>query len=482
VVINFIKRIFQRDVDSAVVSVKQLRKIAELRFGEFTLKLATDADSDVVCRQLLRVVPGKRIVAEAIWQNKVVIAKVFYQRGQAKRHFMREQSQSAQLSFRGVLCPKILYAGNTQDPRVKIIIYEKVLGVALETLWKNKTTIASVRLLLQAMSIELATQHVLGVLQRDLHFKNFFVNKQKIITIDAGQVSFFDKPLSKKVSLKHLSLYFSQLGIGRFKLLKLLYETYAHARGWQIKEKDFRMIKRFVKFYQENRWERLQKKLLRTSSQFYVTKSFTQFVSFDKDYATPALQFCLLDPQQTASLGVTLKNGNSSTVSLVDIDNKKVVIKRYKIKGFWHGLRRCLRPTRAFTTWFLSHYLSMLDVAIPRPIAIVEKRFGFLKRESFLLMDYIPGEHAKDFFQHASGPQAQSVADKILFLLKKLSLLKLVHGDFKQTNVIIYQDNPYLIDLDGMVKKALFKKHQHIDYNRFMMNWRDTPEIAMLFK
>ena len=70
----------------------------------------------------------------------------------------------------------------------------------------------------------------------------------------------------------------------------------------------------------------------------------------------------------------TLKDGNSSTVMVVRVNDRPVVVKRYNIKGRRHGLARALRATRAARAWRNAHALLFDGVPTARPLAMLEKR------------------------------------------------------------------------------------------------------------
>ena len=44
----------------------------------------------LVCRKLLRLIPGKRMVCAALWGERRVVVKIFLDRHKAERHWRRE--------------------------------------------------------------------------------------------------------------------------------------------------------------------------------------------------------------------------------------------------------------------------------------------------------------------------------------------------------------------------------------------------------
>ncbi|MDA3918382.1 MAG: hypothetical protein PF690_15610 [Deltaproteobacteria bacterium] len=67
----------------------------------------------------------------------------------------------------------------------------------------------------------------------------------------------------------------------------------------------------------------------------------------------------------------------------------------------------------------------------------------------------------------------------------KLKSLKISHGDMKADNILIHDDKPFFIDLDSMKwhkRELRFSHAWKKDMKRFMKNWKNSPEVAGLFK
>jgi tRNA A-37 threonylcarbamoyl transferase component Bud32 len=160
-----------------------------------------------------------------------------------------------------------------------------------------------------------------------------------------------------------------------------------------------------------------------------------------------------------------------------------VVVKRYNIKNFWHGVNRALRLTRAAISWANAHRLLMYGIATAAPIALLEKRCGVIRRQAYFLAEYIEAPDAAEFFADASVSDAQkdALARHIAALFHKLYLLGIAHGDFKAGNMKIVTGKPVLIDLDSMREYRsdwqLDRRHVR-DLRRFMRNWPHDSEVS----
>jgi len=80
----------------------------------------------VQCKGHLRVVPGRREVYDAEWNDRSVVVKVFSQRRGAVRRLRREWAGLCQLRSRGVNAPEPLFYGETKNGRQAVVV-EKIV-------------------------------------------------------------------------------------------------------------------------------------------------------------------------------------------------------------------------------------------------------------------------------------------------------------------------------------------------------------------
>lgn len=454
----------------------------------FPFQLCIDHEKFLICEEILRIVPGKRLVVSGTWDGQTVVAKLFFSR-EAERHVMRDVKGVLILQQANVPAPRLLYQGSAHKKRTQVIIFEKIEeAVNLEHIWQQKDDYLEIDTLMRSFTIELATQHVLGILQNDLHLNNFLVTDKRIYTLDGAAITQFDMPLDKKNSLENLGLFFAQLGVGTEKLQQELFQIYVKARGWLVKKEDLHLLKIAFKTSWQERWRRYHKKIFRNCSAFKKTNKLFRSMIYDRDYQSPAFLNMLQNPDLIFkdSNTVILKNGRSSTVAKITIGDRVFVIKRYNIKNILHWLRRVLRDTRAKNTWRLSQRLRLFGVPTAKPVAYIENHILGLRGKSYFIMEYVPGLDGGTFFSayRSNDSRYELVAKRILKLIHYLSELKLTHGDLKKTNIIIHRDQPLLIDLDGMTEHKLSLRFQIAykkEIQRFMRNWDNTPHIFDLF-
>lgn len=453
-------------------------------------QLTLEDGSVLHANKVVRVLPGRRLVAFGVWQNQQVVAKLFFDPKQALRHSKKDADGVKLLLERKIPTPVLLYQGLAADLPIQVLLFNRILDAdSLEQTWQNKKNVEGILPSLEMVVVELATQHVTGTVQHDLHFKNFLLTEKIIYTIDGGQVEGFPHLLSKKVSMENLALFFSQMGVGMEKYQEHLFKYYAKARGWRLKSQDMTDMFLLIREWNDERWRKFEKKIGRNSTQFCQVKTWRTHCVYDRSYSGKDFKRFLADPDYafqhpTAQL---LKNGRSSTVVKVMLDDKTLVIKRYNLKNLWHRLRRCMRSTRAFHSWRLAHKMKLFGIPTATPVAYLEDSIAGLKGKSYYVMEYVPGEHAGDFFVGIQDSQTtQDVIQRIINLLRNLRKLEVTHGDLKMTNILIdNQYQPVLIDLDGAAEhrsvSGLNDAWQQ-EIKRFLENFRDIQVVRKKFE
>ncbi len=202
-----------------------------------------------------------------------------------------------------------------------------------------------------------------------------------------------------------------------------------------------------------------------------------------KAYYTKAMQQVLNDIDKAMRSPIkVLKDDATSTVVVIEIDGNKVVIKRANTKGFMHRIRRLFLPTRARKNWYFANKLNSIGINTFTPIALKEERFFYLKGRSYLLCSYIEGIDALHYFAYGALPKPQFtlVANRILAMMQRLAKHWLTHRDLNLSNIILVNDEPWLIDLDAMkahVFSFFAQRGAKRERARFMENWLEAPNV-----
>ncbi len=431
------------------------------------------------CTALLRTIPGKRDVYDAVWDGRRVIVKVFSRGIGAKRRLEKEWRGLTLLQERGLSAPAPLFYGKTIDRRWAIV-QEKITDSStfLEVLERGDRTDDNVRLLAPVFRV-LAAQHAKGVLQKDLHLGNFLLGQGRFYTLDAAQISFFQGQIGRRKSLLQLALLARSLEETDEESLSRLYGTYFEARGWAESASDKRLLGRYAARHRRSGVRNGLKKCLRTSRRYSRIKTGAYTAVFSRSFC-PGDERDEFIKQIDALMdsGQILKDGRTCYVSRTLWGDKEVVVKRYNHRGLVHSLRHSLKGSRARRSWLHAHRLMMLRVPTPHPLAYIERRRGGLVWNSYLVTEYVAAPHFEEFLRRGDGAEEArtAAAGPVLELLETLAGHGITHGDLKHTNILVTETGPMLTDLDGMkvhLCRLMCRRRHAKDIESFSRRGRD---------
>lgn len=441
--------------------------------------------SPIYVEAVVRTVPHQREVVRGSWLSDTQLLHPVYAKKftgpRAVQHYSRDLKGISDLQAAKIPTPALLFQGMTQDEDYVLVFLAIPNAFNAMQTWQHLNTKARYALAKKLVKT-VAQHHDAGLLQTDLYLKNFLVDGDVIYTLDGDGVRKY-KRLSKKQALKNLSILLSKLDVLQLEAwLADLLNTYTEARSLMAMP-DRSFIKKMVNRYRQRAASHYaDKKVFRQCSDVNVTASQGLFVAASSD-ANITL------PSDMAELDVLiqphnlLKNGNTCTVGLAEIDNKKIVIKRYNIKNFWHGLSRAFRPSRAETSWANAHRLNILGIATAKPIAVYEQRTFGLRGKAYFLAEYLDLPDVAEYFAQTQNKTKRAEAVKnLVILFYKLYLLQISHGDMKATNIKMQGTQPVLIDLDSMRQHRKSNPAAHVrDLQRFMQNWKDNTSLYNAF-
>jgi tRNA A-37 threonylcarbamoyl transferase component Bud32 len=446
------------------------------------LSLALSDGSSLFCEEFVRVIPNKRLVCRAVRHQKPVYAKIFIGK-KSQAYAARDAAGVKHLQAANIATPSLLCATGIVGNQGHVLVFEAIENAQnTEEVWlklNSKQRLSLAKKLVQ----EIAKHHNADLLQTDLYLKNFLLDDEKIYTLDGDGIRQYTK-LSEQQALQNLSVLLSKFDVLELEnWLADLLKTYAEARNWQAVP-GANLIKKMTNAHRQ-----------KVASNYADKKVFRQCTDVSMHALEAALVLVCraydnidfsgdLDALLTAQN--LLKNGNTCTVALVEMGGKKIAIKRYNIKNFWHGLSRAFRQTRAAVSWANAHRLIILDIATAKPIALIEQRkFGLFKSKAYFFAEYIDAPDAAQFFAECADKTARAETIKnMVTLFYKLYLLKISHGDMKATNIKIVDNRPVLIDLDSMCQHRTYFSSSvaHLrDLSRFMQNWQNEPALYNAF-
>ena len=437
------------------------------------------------CTTMLRHLPGKRLVCLGVYGDRQTVAKIYVDSKRAHVHAEREVRGARAMIERGIRTAPLLAVASIEG--IHVVAYERVMPAQTAAeLWTSATPSERVRLFRRLVQT-VAQHHNAGLLQEDLHLGNFLISEDRVYTLDAAAVVIEQAPVERRKALENLALLYAQVPPAHDASNLAAFEDYARIRNWPISNKDLADLRGTIDRQRERRERLFFRKVFRESSAFVCRKRLEHYYVCDRRDYNDAMRRALEHPESLFEDARFLKRGNTATVAVAQVGGREVVVKRYNIKGPLHALNRAFRPTRAATSWRNAQRLRFYDIATPRPIALVEKRFGPLRRTAYFITEFHPGEAASEFFSRNDVPQEQKrrIAERIAALIGSLRTLRLSHGDMKATNFLVSGEDVALIDLDAMHKHRSTSRAACAlarDVRRFMQNWSNDPDVAGLFR
>jgi tRNA A-37 threonylcarbamoyl transferase component Bud32 len=445
-------------------------------------------ESGISLQKVVRTIPNKRYVCSGIFENRAVYAKIFIGKS-ATAYALRDKEGAKLLKQACILTPELLLSQGLEDGK-HFLIYAAVENTQnAEEVWRSSDNTRRF-LLMQQLVRTLAAHHQAGLLQTDLHLKNFLVQstsavEMQIYTLDGDGIRQLRSFFSKSQCLKNLATLFSKFDVLDDVWIPSLFQLYCEQTGIVCSiEGKANICSQTQKIRHRVATGFADKKVFRTCTDVNVTQKFSQFVAITSGFDLEKLALASLD-QYLAEPQRNIKNGNTCTVAKAELAGRHVVIKRYNIKSLWHGLSRAFRPTRAAKSWANAFRLHILGVSTPKPIALIEKRWWGLRGKAYFLSEYLDAPDGYDYFTKIKNKKLQAVAIKnIVYLFYRMYLLKLSHGDMKSSNIKVLDGNPYLIDLDSMRQHRCdyFALKAHVqDLRRFMQNWQAQSALYNMF-
>ncbi len=456
------------------------------RSPQLPLALELVAPDTLQIEQWLRVLPGQRYVGVALWQGRKVLAKLLVG-GKAERHFARELNGTRLLAAQEVNTPLLLASG-WQSGEGGWLLFEYLDGAeSLDCAWQSvcqQPLLSDVQteVLGSALSA-IAHLHAKGLWQADLHLDNLLQQAGQLYVIDGGgvQTEIPGKPLSRKMVLANLGVFFAQLPAELKPFIEELLVHYLlanpeHALPLEALDREIARVRKW-------RLRDYLKKNGRDCTLFSARLGAFGLRVVRRD-AEQALQPLLDDLDVRIESGHIHKTGGAATVVRVVQGDQPLLVKRYNIKNLAHWCKRFWRPSRAWHSWREGNRLLHLGIATPRPLAVLERRWCWLRGRAYLITEYLSGQDIIARFQPylaSVPPEAELLALDRLFaaLLRE----RISHGDFKGYNLFWDEERWSLIDLDAMQQHRSdrsFMRAYARDRARFLRNWPADSALHQL--
>ena len=436
----------------------------------------------LLLERLLRVLPGQRYVGLARWRGRLVLAKLMVG-GKAERHFQRELSGARLLAEQGLCTPTLLAEGFVVG-QGGWLLFDYLEGA--ESLWdvwrvaerEDLLSFAQQSVLGEALAV-IGQLHARGLWQADLHLDNLLRHGGRLFVIDGGgvQVETAGQPLSRQRVLENLGVFFAQLPaelepFTEELLVHYLLANAEHALPLEALLREVEKVRRW-------RLRDYLKKAGRDCSLFAAKIGAFGLRIVRREQETELVSL-LVDPDAAVETGHIYKTGGAATVARIELNGRPLVLKRYNIKNWLHGLKRFWRPSRAWHSWVEGNRLELLGIATPRPLAVIERRWCWLRGRAYLLTEYCGGpDLIARFAPYVESAPPESELAALDRLFAALIRERISHGDLKGHNLFWDEGRWSLIDLDAMRqhrRQASFARAYARDRARFLRNWPvDSP-------
>lgn len=448
-------------------------------------KYRLDNGKELTCVQVMRSLPGKRLVFAGEYKGSKVVAKLYLDPQKAEKHWRRELNGLDVFSKCEIATADLLYAGKTEPDGHPVIVLAQLVGLkSVKQEWETAADQAKEQLL-RRMVMLLARHHQTGLCQTDMHLDNFMLSDDEIFSLDGAGVKFYQGGVGLEASLDNLALYIAQHTPEWESRVADIYSQYAIERDWQHGP-DCELLLRKVRDARELRWKEFRNKLFRSCTAFAYTNDSDGYQVVSNKYQTGEMFELLQNPDASfPGREHALKNGNTCTVWPAAVGGLDLVIKRYNVKNFWHGLKLKLLSGRGERSWVNGHRLLFYGVPTPAPVALLERRSGLFPTV-YLLAVRAQAVSAGEWFQDQSLTMEDKIGmvDQIAKILHIMQQQRLVHGDLKATNILIADGKPMIIDLDAMRRLNSgfrFRSAWARDMGRFLQNWEEDEELLGLF-
>lgn len=432
---------------------------------------------DLKILQILRVLPKKRVVCVADYNGAKVLLKLFAENHKGLRERQQEQKVFTLLQAAKIRCPQLYFAAESQDKQLQAVVYEYLdSAVSAAQQWHHASAEQQQALWLRVSRL-IAAMHQAGLYQDDIHLNNFLLLDDQFYVIDLGSIcESGSMPLGMSESIHNFAHLIAQFNLPDRAIAMGNLQAYCDCRDLPFtKEYQHDIYMAVDKFWQRRR-DKYLAKIFRDCSEISYQRTWYKQSAVKRALLHSEIARMVENPEAFMATGKRLKDGNTATVVKVEADGRSWVIKRYNVKNFWHGLRRCLRRSRAAVSWCNAHHLQMIGLATVAPLAFVEKRFGPVRMQAYFITEYVPSVELIDDLQERIVSDTELRQLTLMFRL--MSAEQLSHGDLKAKNILISDDTRLLlIDLDVMrhhSRRSVWANYFEKDMQRFLKNWQGT--------
>lgn len=212
-------------------------------------------------------------------------------------------------------------------------------------------------------------------------------------------------------------------------------------------------------------------------SGFLRRATWTRSAIIDPELPRDLIEQLWHDPEALIQQGDLMRRTGLRRTVRLTWASKQYVFKHFR-PTYWHFLRQL--PLRSWASATFKATCKLIDAGVntPRPVACVENRWGTLRRDSFLMYEYVEGVTLRSYLKEKAKqrrPLADHLSRQIRELWQRLEDLRASLADAHTGNFIVCPaGRVWVIDLD----KTRFHRWSHIATRNQQRGWEQFVRSA----
>lgn len=194
-------------------------------------------------------------------------------------------------------------------------------------------------------------------------------------------------------------------------------------------------------------------RLFKENPIYSVEKNFRSYKIIDKSRSSHDLEGLLTDLDFFFDRwpDTIFKDNKKRSAMIAKVGNTRFFIKRYKYKNLLDYITKCsFRSSKAFRSFYYAKEFENAGLKTPRPIALYEKRIGFLWTNTYLVFECVEYETIENVFKQSTKKQQEQLLKKLYTSLAVFYKNKWVHRDLCLRNLMLEEGELVFLDLDDM--------------------------------
>lgn len=304
--------------------------------------------------------------------------------------------------------------------------------------------------------------HCSGLFHQDLHAGNFLWDGDSFFLSDLHRARILSS-LSIDRRLWNLShLFHSLRSVWTEGDRSGFLETYFEGEPLPSRKKEeyLRKIHSQMERLQRRQWQSRTKRCLKESTEFSVMKEPGRTIYHRKDFSLERLNRAIEEHHSNLqeNPALLLKQSPEVVVSLLQEGKDRICIKQFRHSRLWDSLKDCFRTSKGLKAWVSGNGLRARGIVSLKVLALIEKKRGWSRRESYLVMEALENGREMDRYIFEGW---RDVREKRAFIrafarwLSDLHHRDLYHQDMKTCNLLVSEYgkgwNFYLLDLEDIL-------------------------------